>query len=58
MALYAADVDVRSKGPYLQQEDTAGTEVSSTEIELLTDQNYNSCLQLVRKKDIGTAPKR
>lgn len=39
MALYAANVDARSKGPYLQQEDTAGTEVSSTEIELSTDQN-------------------
>lgn len=62
MVLYAANVDVRRKGPYLQWEDTAGAETgqpqTSTEIELLTDQNYKSCLQLVKKKDTATAPKR
>lgn len=62
MALYAANIDARSKGTYLQWEDSAGAETgqpqTSTEIELLTEQNCNSCLQLVRKKDTGTAPKR
>lgn len=44
MALYAANVDERSKDAVGE---TAGAETgqpqTSTEMEVLTDQNYNSC---------------